>query len=657
MYGRTRRVVLPDNSSIGYTYQGCCMEGVSRFNSNGDFLYEHKYTEYDLEKHVTQEQLIGNLGTITTHRDILQRPYQMNSLFHCQTLEYNEISLVTENKNSLTKNANYSYDALNQLTQEEDVSYQFDSLGNPKEYEINDLNQIVSTPTEIFSYDPNGNMTKRGSVEYVYDALQRLREILYENGKRVTFTYDPISRLSSKEIWEGQTLEGKKFYLYDKEYEIGSMNENGEISELKVLGLGIKGDIGGAIAIELQGEVFAPIHDLQGNIISIVNTSSEVVEKYEYNAFGEEKSLDYINPWRFASKRVEEGLVFFGFRFYDPGLKRWISPDPLGFAESRNVYLYVLNNPINRLDLFGLKSVYNVPIPPNYQLCNFTGNPSDNPYGVYYGYFGDSATPYVTIGQGFFNEEAAIVRIQFPADTYFFFSKKEIDQGYFNFFDHVHQVIIGCEDKCAYISYMNGMNNDVNNFSDMGEGVAAKYSPRTLLIGVYNATINTVANMGRAGMEYCGYPSKSIRILKCFNATMLENMERYNPKAYAVHIAHSEAGLIYARAYEKMSKKEQERMQKYIAVLGVGSARPIKDEYTKFSLNIYSKWDFVTGLAGLLLTSGCNIKWYDSTSTSDQKMLGFIDHSFAGNTYSTGLDNFINECKEKHGGFHEVYQR
>ena len=73
-------------------------------------------------------------------------------------------------------------------------------------------------------------------------------------------------------------------------------------------------------------------------------------------AFGIQSSTAHLSPWRFSSKRHEGELVFFGNRFYDPALGRWLTPDPAGCLDSANLYLYVLNSPTNRLDLFGLYS-------------------------------------------------------------------------------------------------------------------------------------------------------------------------------------------------------------------------------------------------------------------------------------------------------------
>ena len=136
----------------------------------------------------------------------------------------------------------------------------------------------------------------------------------------------------------------------------GTQDERGQPLELKILGLGIRGDIGAAVALEIGGKTYAPLHDFNGNIVAIVSPDGNLAEKYEIDAFGKEESSVSLNPWRFSSKRSEEGLFFFGLRFYDATLGRWLNPDPAGFVDGANLYVFVQNNPLNRLDLFGLIS-------------------------------------------------------------------------------------------------------------------------------------------------------------------------------------------------------------------------------------------------------------------------------------------------------------
>ena len=53
----------------------------------------------------------------------------------------------------------------------------------------------------------------------------------------------------------------------------------------------------------------------------------------------------------------ESGLYYYGGRYYDPELGRFISPDPFvpgpGEPQSFNRYSYVGNNPVNYIDPSG----------------------------------------------------------------------------------------------------------------------------------------------------------------------------------------------------------------------------------------------------------------------------------------------------------------
>lgn len=57
-------------------------------------------------------------------------------------------------------------------------------------------------------------------------------------------------------------------------------------------------------------------------------------------------------PYAYVGKRYDasSGLVYFGKRFYDPSLGRWLTPDPLGAVDHSNLYQYVFNNPLRYYD-------------------------------------------------------------------------------------------------------------------------------------------------------------------------------------------------------------------------------------------------------------------------------------------------------------------
>ena len=81
---------------------------------------------------------------------------------------------------------------------------------------------------------------------------------------------------------------------------------------------------------------------------------------YVYGDFGEtlERSgpMADVFPHRFSTKYHdgETGLCYYGYRFYNPALKRWMNRDPIGEEGGVNLYGFCGNNGVNVFDLFGL---------------------------------------------------------------------------------------------------------------------------------------------------------------------------------------------------------------------------------------------------------------------------------------------------------------
>ena len=258
-------------------------------------------------------------------------------------------------------------------------SYAYDSIENrirknQTRYEINALNQIVRAGDIEYTYDANGNLIETkgpsGNIRYSYDALNRLISACQDKNFYIQFIYDPFHRRMNKVLyrWDQDgnewTLDRSCRYLYDENNEIGVVDGVGKIVELRVLGSGLGAEMGSAIAFELDDRIFAPIHDHRGSVVCLVDAASKKpVECYRYNAYGEVQTFSMetnptSNAWKFSSKRSdpETGLIFFGRRYFDSSAGRWITKDPLGTPEGINRYAYSLNQPLTRLDLYGLYS-------------------------------------------------------------------------------------------------------------------------------------------------------------------------------------------------------------------------------------------------------------------------------------------------------------
>ncbi|MFV3328655.1 RHS repeat-associated core domain-containing protein, partial [Pseudomonas sp. NY15372] len=58
---------------------------------------------------------------------------------------------------------------------------------------------------------------------------------------------------------------------------------------------------------------------------------------------------------RYSGKeRDATGLYYYGYRYYQPWIGRWLSTDPAGTVDGLNLYRMVKNNPVTRLDEQGL---------------------------------------------------------------------------------------------------------------------------------------------------------------------------------------------------------------------------------------------------------------------------------------------------------------
>ncbi|NLV44305.1 MAG: RHS repeat-associated core domain-containing protein, partial [Candidatus Hydrogenedentes bacterium] len=86
--------------------------------------------------------------------------------------------------------------------------------------------------------------------------------------------------------------------------------------------------------------------------------SKTVVSQNVHLPFGQ-RSYAYGNsPYHeFTGKPwdAESQMYYFPYRYYSPNMNRWTSPDPAGLVDGPNIYIYVLNNSINSVDLLGLK--------------------------------------------------------------------------------------------------------------------------------------------------------------------------------------------------------------------------------------------------------------------------------------------------------------
>lgn len=322
LLNRITTLVLPDGSTIDYQHDPLSLTGITRTQLT------YTNIQFDWSNHRIDYRL-PNTQPVDIQYDLLGRPITISTPFWNQTLDQFDPlgNLIKATING--KPTTYTYDAQNQLTSENQISYRFDALYNRLEtvgqtFTYNSLNQIENLP-----HDANGNLGL-----YSYDALDRVSQL---NGKNLI--YDPFDRLIR--------IDALDLIYLDKE-EIGALRQ-GQLCQLKV----IDPSDNTVYAIENEGHSYSVLQQ-HGNIVALVEGDNTLFSR-NYSAFT--PSEYSMVPWGFSGKREIDELIYFGFRFYSPSLGRWITPDPLSFGDGPNLYAYLKNNPFTHFDPYGLEGV------------------------------------------------------------------------------------------------------------------------------------------------------------------------------------------------------------------------------------------------------------------------------------------------------------
>jgi RHS repeat-associated protein len=378
--GRMKEITLPDASKIVYTYDAYFCRSVKRISPQGEILYTHEYTDYDKQGHLLCERHIGSVGASQHTYDLNGQKTSVKNNFLNEQYDRDVLGRINQVKG--LSPIGYEYNALSQLTVERkkiEKRYAYDSLdnrikddNNPLVY--NALNQLIGSSRAEYSYDPNGNLLRKlfdgETTQYEHDILSQLISLKHSDQMECQFSYDPFGRLLyTQEIDNNQNILSTTRYFYIGYQEIGSLSANNDIESLKIPGMQGGHIAQTSIAFELNGKPYVPLHDIRGNVVQLIDPHERTsVERYEYEAFGNEtiynadgervSNSKIDNPWRFFEKRTfsKPVLIWFGLRFYDPEMGRWISQDPLGMIDGPNQYAYVRNNPLRYLDRFGLSS-------------------------------------------------------------------------------------------------------------------------------------------------------------------------------------------------------------------------------------------------------------------------------------------------------------
>jgi RHS repeat-associated protein len=251
--------------------------------------------------------------------------------------------------------------------------------------------ELLPRNPQTFGYDPDGNLTNNGIWTIGWDAENRA--VSFESvaslpsaaRARVACAYDADFRRIQKTVstWNGTAYAAQSTsrFVYDGWNLIAEVAADGTLLRTHLWGSDASGSeqgaggVGGLLATTIHTGPFAgtyfPAYDGNYNVVAYVRaTDALVVAEFEYGPFGEiirasgpmAKEFHFL----FSTKYYdwETGFYYYGYRHYDPSTGRSLSRDPLAEEGAANLYSFLANSPLNRIDGLGLSDVPSSKITP-----------------------------------------------------------------------------------------------------------------------------------------------------------------------------------------------------------------------------------------------------------------------------------------------------
>jgi RHS repeat-associated protein len=678
--GNVKTLRFPDGSSVKYTYDGSLLKRVERLNQGQISEYTHEYKVHDLGGRLLESSLI-QLGIITHQYDLKGQFTAITSPYYKEDLDeaYDPLGNLTKRTYQDpigTEEEQFAYDPLNQLTGEKNHSYTYDSIHNRcskdgRLHTHNALNQLLSDGKTSFTYDLNLNRShashENGSHTYLYDALDRLKT-LRMNDDRYEFFYDENNRCIAQKIYQNDILIRTEKLLYMGQDDIGTADDQGHIHTIRILGKGLGAEIGAAVALEIHGKTYAPLHDHNGNVTVLVDPSGAAAESYRYTAFGEEQIFNSSgdlsshsligNPWRFSSKRHIGDYILFGRRFYDPFQGRWLTPDPAGYSAGPNLYAYVGNNPLTHFDLYGLIDDDNRPSFFDW-ACDTISSAWDtvrDSASSAYEMVRDSAG---SVFQNVYDAQrescsfaSSITRhaVVFPyvrdllAAPLHYAAHGNFDEYPFSCDQEPSQQVNGPGEHQYFdlrFYTINGINTPLSYFKGTLGCQSELFGTR--VDGLYNSTGTIPGDLLDVAAEKLGIPTDNVNLAVQGIRQKVREVGGVGSTGIVALSVHSEGGQILACALKQLSREEKNML----AVCTLGSAQIIRDKDLRYVINYISDCDPIPWGADPVTYYQAKSGLIPEVQFLPSQGSMYFDHDVRGGTYEYAQNLFKKELYEE----------
>ena len=308
---------------------------------------------------------VGNkLYQEKVHRPSNSEKYNYDKIYRLTA--YKEGTLVGGDIPSPLTKTQYSYDGVgNRTTTDED--------GTITTYAVNTVNEytsIVNGGVMVSVNDDNGNLIDDGMYTFTYDYENRLLRVTKKEGNLLIaeYNFDPFGRRIEKsvDINEDGILDVITRYFFDGVRVVEERNGADAVTATYVYG----NRIDEVLTMDRGSATYHYHENSLGSIVAITNSTGTVVERYEYDGYGEVTIYDpnwtvrasstIDNSYTFTGREYdpETGLYYYRARYYTPVHGRFIQRDPLGYEGGDiNLYTYVFNAPTKFTDPEGLQTI------------------------------------------------------------------------------------------------------------------------------------------------------------------------------------------------------------------------------------------------------------------------------------------------------------
>jgi RHS repeat-associated protein len=265
----------------------------------------------------------------------------------------------------------YSYDAADQLvsvTNPSDAanypqSYAYDpagnltssSSGNPainRPFTSNNLNERITDAGVAQQFDANGNLSGGMGFTLTWDAEDRVKSITYNGTQtRVEYDYDGQGRRARIRLVQSGVTTAEYLFIWD-----GLQIVEKHDSILPAFPVAMYFPQGERKFLSGNYVKYFYLKDRLGSVRGATSETGSIIQNLDYLPYGppspqQPATTDPDFGFTGHLKCPFTGLILAPYRIL--GYANWLSRDPIGERGGVNLYGYVANNPINRVDPLG----------------------------------------------------------------------------------------------------------------------------------------------------------------------------------------------------------------------------------------------------------------------------------------------------------------